>query len=437
MFTAALTLLTGIIFGLAPAIQASAVDTAESLKAGGRSSAAVRNRRFRSFLVCSEVALAVVLLIGARLLIESLWRLMGVNAGFTTDRLLSMRMQLPDSRYMDGGKVATLLRRVQERVDALPGVELAGAVTVLPLSGGAWSLEFAIEGRQAEVGAREMPAAQWRAISSDYFRTMGIPLLSGRDFNERDRQDSPRVVIINEALVRRFWPGDANPIGKRLTIQGEGGIWREIVAVVGEVRDFGLDDEPKAEMYVPYAQSSRRNFTLVVRTASADPLSLSAAVTREIWAVDKDQPITDIKSMEQVLGESLAPRRFVMLLLGAFAIVALVLAAIGIYGVMSYSVTQRTHEIGVRMALGAQQMDVLREIVAEGLGLTAGGVVLGLAAAFLLTRVISSLFYQVSAADPRIYASAALLLAATALLACYLPARRAAQVDPMIALRHE
>ena len=433
-FTLAVSLLTGIIFGLVPAIQASKPDVNEALKEGGRASS-VGHNRFRSVLVVSEVALSLVLLIGAGLMIRSFVHLLNSSPGLKPENVLTLDVGLPRTKYT-GPQQAAFFQQVIERLKSLPGVQSAGAVYPLPLSGAEEGMGFGIEGRAA-LAPGEVYNAGPRWVSPDYFNVMGIPLLRGRELTERDGSDSPRVVVINEAMAARYFP-DEEPIGKRVAFDqvNDKPNWREIVGVVGDVKHSALDSDPKPEMYFPFTQFPIFFMTFVVRTPG-DPLNLVAAARSEVLAVKNDQPISNVHTMEELLSNSVAQRRFNMLLLSIFAGVALLLAAVGSYGVMSYSVAQRTHELGVRMALGAQTSHVLALVVKQGMTLALAGVGIGLAAAFGLTRILASLLYGVSATDPLTFSVIALLLASVALLACYLPARRATKVDPMIALRYE
>jgi putative ABC transport system permease protein len=439
-FTLLVSLLAGVIFGLAPAFQASQPDLNQSLKEGGWKSRALPGRhRIRNLLVVGEVALALVLLIGAGLMIKSFLRVRSVHLGFNPEHVLTMQIALPPSQYAAGHPVSAFYRQLLARIEELPGVQSVGAVTVLPLSGDVSATSFTIEGRPP-LPTGEFLLANYRAISPHYFRTMGIPLLQGRDVAERDGEAAPTVVVINQTMAQRFWPGE-QPLGKRLRLKVKGQqISCEIVGVVGDVKYAELNAKATPEIYWPYAQNLRpgytSNMTLVVRTAS-DPVSMAAAVRSQVQAVDRNQPVFNIKTMEQYVVQAVASWRGATLLLSLFAALALVLAAVGIYSVMSYSVTQRTHEIGVRMALGAEPRDVLRLVVGQGMMLTLIGVIAGLAAAFALTRVMSEMLYGVSPTDPTTFAAIALLLAAVALMASYIPARRATKVDPMVALRYE
>ncbi|HEV2915193.1 MAG TPA: ABC transporter permease [Pyrinomonadaceae bacterium] len=437
-FTTALTFLTGIAFGLAPAISTSNPDLNETLKEGGRTSTGGAGRqRVRSLLVVSEIALSLLLLIGAGLLIKSFMRLQRVDPGFDPRNVLSMSIFLPGTKYPEESQHVAFFDQLDERAASLPGVEAVGMVSNLPVSGNFDTVSFYIEGQPVPAPAN-VPDVERYTINSDYFRAMGIPLLSGRPFGAQDRADAPAVAIIADTAARRFWPNES-PIGKRIklgSLDNPERPWISIVGVVGDVRHYGLDIAPEPQLYLPHRQNPTQFMTLVVRS-TGNPEGQIAAVREQVWAIDRDQPVFNIKPMESFVAESIAPRRFTMLLLGLFATVALVLAIIGLYGVMSYAVTQRTHEIGVRMALGAQGSDVLKMIVGHAMTLVMIGVVTGLVAAFALTRVISSFLYGVSATDAWTFVAVPLLLCAVAAAASYLPARRATKVDPMVALRYE
>ena len=434
-FTLAISVLTGVLFGLAPALHASKLDLNEALKEGERGSTEGKRSGIRRLLVISEIALALILLVGGGLMIRSFLRLQSIDPGFNPRNVLTMTVSLAGSQHSTSTKRLVFFDELLGRIESLPGVQSASGINHLPLGGDTWGIGFAIEGRPLPPPG-ERPGAVYRIVRPHYFQTMGATLLEGRDFTERDNESAPGVVIINETFARRHWPNE-DPIGKRIRIAIDESGPREIVGVVKDVKQRDWTAEPQPEMYLPHFQAAApRYLTLVVR-ADSNPLNLAAAVEGEVWAIDKNLPVSEVRSMEEVIAASIAQQRFNVLLLGIFASVALILAAVGIYGVMSYSVTQRTQEIGIRMALGAQTSDVLKMVVGQVMKLVAIGIGAGLIGAFLLTRLLSSLLYQVSATDPVTFAVIALVLTSVALLACYLPARRAAKVDPMTALRYE
>jgi putative ABC transport system permease protein len=395
--------------------------------------------RLRETIVLAEVALALILLVGAGLLIRSFLSLIKVDPGFTPQNVLTMNISLPDSRYRDADSMIAFEQQAIGRLQTLPGVKSAAGVFGLPLGNGAVAGDFTVEGQTAPFpGSRPFIAAK-KVVAGDYFRALGIPLVKGRYFDEHDSQQSHHVVIVSQSLAHYYWPrGDA--IGRRLKPGFPGDAWCTVVGVIGDTKQYSLDETPAPSMYLPYeqapAQFLMQDITLVVRTA-LQPLSLLQAARHAAESVDPDLPVFDVATMEQLVYRSASAPRFNTILLGIFASLALTLAAIGIYGVISYSVTQRTHEIGVRMALGARARDVVRQIIGQGMRRTLAGIVLGLAGALVLTRFLSSLLYGVRPADPITFLAGSLLLLAVATLACYVPARRAATVDPMIALRHE
>ena len=435
-FTLGVSLLTGIIFGLVPAIESSRLNLNEGLKEGGRGAVGDgRSNRLRSLFVVAEIALALILLIGSGLMIKSFLRLQDVDPGFRADNLLTVKVLLPETKYDKPEKLTAFFRQALEGIRRLPGVKDASAASYLPFTGLAAATDFTIEGQPAPPTGQGY-GVDVRVIDPAFFQTMGIPLLKGRTFTEREATEQSNVVIINERLARQYFAGE-DPIGKRLVIDmTDPLVPTEIVGVVGDVKHEGLDSDIRALAYWPHPQLPYPFMNLVIRTGS-DPSNLVAAVEREVQAIDKDQPITDVRTMEQLLSESVSRMRFSAFLLSIFAALALVLASVGIYGVMAYVVTQRTHEIGIRMALGARASDVLKMVVGQGMILALIGVGIGLVASLALTRVISSLLYGVSATDPLTFGSIALLLTVVALLACYIPARKAAKVDPMVALRYE
>ena len=433
-FTFGIALATGLVFGLAPALLSSRTNFNSALKEGGReTSATSRGARVRSALVVSEVALALMLLIGAGLLIRSFVNLQRVDPGFNPNNVLRVDINIPRTRYPERNQSAAFYKQLLDRVARLPGVEHAGAVSSLPLSGGGTDSNFAIEG-QPPVEPDHRPVAWYSSITPAYFRAMGIRLLKGRELTELDSADAPKVVLISETMARRYFP-DEEPVGKRLVFGG-GTDLREIVGVISDVKHFGMSVDSRPSMYFPHDQNPARGMSLVVRT-QGNPLTLAAAIRGEVSELDRDLAVSNVMTMEQLVGTSLAAPRFVLLLLGAFAAVAMLLSAIGVYGVVSYSVTRRSHEIGVRMALGAQVSDVLKLVVGQGMTLVLGGVGLGLIAAFALSRVMESLLFGISATDIATFASTAMLLAGVALGACFVPALGATKVDPMESLRCE
>jgi putative ABC transport system permease protein len=433
-FTLVVSLLTGIAFGMIPALRGSRTDLNETLKEGGRSSSGNNRNRLGGIFVISEVALALLLLAGAGLMLRSFIRLMNVDPGFDPHNVLAIAIRPPETKY-NSAQQESFSRQLLERVRALPGVRSAGVVFP-PLWVWDNTSGFRIEGEappsREEAESRSIVN---KVVSPNYFKTLNIQLLKGRVIDEGDGPNKPHVVVINEAMARRYWP-NSDPIGHRI-FSGDDTTWREIVGVVRDVRYNSLDKEAGGQVYAPFDRNAGLSYrTLVVRT-DGDPLGLVPAVRGEIKAIDRDQPISSIHTMEEMIAKSASQRRFNLLLLAIFAGVALLMAAVGIYGVMAYSVGQRTHEIGLRMALGATTADVLRLLLGQGMKLVVMGVGIGLAAAIALTRLISSLLFDVRATDPVTFVAIALLLAVVALLACYVPARRAAKVDPVVALRFE
>jgi putative ABC transport system permease protein len=443
-FTFAAALLSGLVFGLAPALQFSKPALNDSLKDGGRGATAGPGRvLIRAVLVVSEITLSLILLTGAGLMVRSFLHLQSVDLGYDPHNLLTLRLSLPEARYPEAQQVISFYQRLAERLERLPGVESVGTIHALPLSGMASVRPFTIEGAPQEPG--KAPVVQYRLISPGYFRAMKIPLIRGRDFAKQDEGQAPGVVIINQALQRRYFPNE-DPVGRRITIGGFDNQWGEIIGVVGDVRHWWAGVEPVPEMYWDYSQSwlarsttlsrHRRSLSLALRT-TGDPQSLIQDVRREVNALDKALPVSSVRTMEERMGSTLAGTRFNTLLLLLFAGLALILAVVGLYSVISYVVAESTHEIGVRMALGAQAGDVLRLVLGQGMKLTLTGVGIGLLASFGLTRVIKDMLYGVGPADPLTFVAIAVLLTATALIACYIPARRATKVDPMVSLRYE
>jgi putative ABC transport system permease protein len=478
-FTFGLSLLTGVLFGLVPALQFSKPDLNHALKEGAAVTNAGfrlwRHQRTRSLLAISEIALALALLVGAGLLIRSYWRLQQVKPGFQPQNLLTLQLEFPWYRYGAGAMVNSFVTLLSENLAALPGVESVGATASLPLTGAGNFRFFSIEGHPnidpheeedlpfgwsppapppLKLGTQTIRVltAFHSEVSPGYFQTMGIPLQRGRGFDGHDDAQSQRVVIINEAMARRFWP-EEDPLGKRLKLGSllTSDPWLTIVGVVGNVRHFALDDKPRPEFYRPLQQAAERKnsdtqaraafrdtdrVSLVIR-ANTQPAALVEAVQKLVWSFDQEQPIQRLATMEELLAETTAPRRFNLLLFGCAAAVALLLAGVGVYGVMAYLVAQRTHELGIRLALGAQHSDILRLMLWQGMQLALAGLALGLVAALALTRWLKNLLFDISATDPLTFMAIALLLAGITLLACYFPARRATRVDPLIALRHE
>lgn len=437
IFTLVLSVLTSFIFGLAPAWQASKSDLNETLKEGGRgNSGGAKQNRVRSLLVISEIALALVLLIASGLMIKSFVRLQNVNPGFNPENLITLELELPENKYADKERQAAFQKEIVQRIREIPGVQNTGAVNYLPFSGNELNSSLTIEGKPVP-NVADRPRAFCRNISPNYFQAMGISLPQGRSFADGDNADAPAVAIVNETAARRSWANE-NPLGKRFKLgrPESKNPWVTIVGIVGGVshRTLGVASQP--EVYFPFQQNPGPILTLVVRTAS-DPKAFTAAVRREVSAIDKDLPVSNIKFMDEILAGSVAQPRVYALLLGIFAGLALVLASIGTYGVMSYSVTQRTHEIGIRMALGAQRSDVLKLIIKQGMTLALAGIIIGLIASFAVTRILASQLFGVSATDLVTFAAIPILLVIVTVIACYIPAVRATKVNPMIAVRYE
>ncbi|HYG08780.1 MAG TPA: ABC transporter permease [Pyrinomonadaceae bacterium] len=440
IFTLVVSVLTGLLFGLAPALQASKSNLNETLKDGGRTSAGVGRQRMRNLLVVSEVALSLLLLVSAGLLIKSFNRLQQTELGFDPTNVLTLRVPLPEARYKENGQVENFWDELLRRVRALPGVESAGLTRGLPMNGGIES-GVMVEGQET-TNPRDGTVAVSLYVEPGYFNAMNITLLRGRFLSDQDTKDAPLAVMVDEMFVSRFFP-NADPIGKRLRVGGDRAPLRNIVGVFKHIKHYGPDEEGRVEIFTPYKQvpaenfaASNRSLWLAVKT-KGDPTSLAPAIRNEVLQMDKDQPISNVGTMEQIVAATVAPQKFATWLLAVFAASAMLLAAVGIYGVMAYTVTQRTHEIGIRMALGAGRRDVLRMVVSQGMKLAFIGVAIGLVGAFALTRLMSSLLYGVSATDPLTYGGVSVLLATVALLACLIPARKATRVDPMIALRYE
>jgi putative ABC transport system permease protein len=436
-FTAAVALATAVLSGLAPALQAPYSDLNAALKEGGRNtSQGAGHKRLRATLAASEIALAVVLLVGAGLLIRSLRQLLKVDPGFNPQNVLAMGVSLPEQQYPKPEQVRAFCREVLGRIQRLPGVSLAAIGTELPMSGSHTRSDITIEG-QPLPAVGYFPHPDFHFISPDYFRVMGIPLLRGRVFLESDNEKAPVAVLISQGLARRYWPG-GDAVGKRL-LRGryskDNNKWLDIVGVVGDTKQYGLGNETRMEVYLSYLQDPPGDMRFVVRSDS-DPTTLTAAIKNEIWAVDRGEP-ADAVTMQQLVTSSTGGRRSTVMLLSVFAALALVLAGVGIYSVIAYSVSQRTQEIGIRMALGAGRGDVVKMVVRQGMTLTFIGVAAGLTAALVLTRLMASLLFHIGSTDPLTYIAVSLILSAVALVASYVPARRATRVDPIAALRYE
>lgn len=436
LWTLTISIVTGLLFGLAPAVQASRPDLNKALKdSSGRNHGSSQGSGLRNLLVVSEVTVALLLLVGAGLMTKSFVRLQQVNPGFEATNVVSMYIALPTQKYRRQ-QVNTFYDQLLERVRNLPRVKSAAGIDPLPLSNTDVTTNFVVEGAPV-VNLADRPDAGRRIITPGYFQTMGIPILKGRSFTEQDRENTPNVIVVNEALASRYWPNE-DAIGKRLSFEDDPGkpLWREIVGVAGNVKHKALEIDVMPEVYFPYQQFPGNFMNLVVHTDS-DPVSMIPAIRNQVLSIDKDQPVADIMTMEQRLARSVASSRFVMLLLSSFSVLALGLAAVGIYGVMAYLVTQRTQEIGVRMALGAQRHDVLRLVVGKGMVLAIIGTAIGLGAALALTRLMRSLLFEVTPTDWLTFVIASMVLLTVAVLACYIPARRATKVDPLVALRYE
>jgi predicted permease len=437
-FTLVASVLTGILFGLAPALQISKTDVQESLKESGRgASSSRRHNRLRNLLIVGEVALSVVLLVGAGLLFRSFLQLESVHTGFTSQQVLTVQLSPAGSNYRRDADYMAFYSQTMQRVSAIPGVESVGAINTLPLDKGP-TAGFRIEGRPP-LTIDKWPGGNYRTVSADYFRAMNIPLVQGRAFNERDTENAPLVIIVNQALAARDFPNE-DPVGKRINLgnmdpKGQP-VWWEIVGVAANVRSLELREEATPEFYLSALQDTFRNMFVVVRT-SVEPTSVAASVRRAAAEVDKTAAVSDIKTMEHIVNDAVTQPRFNLFLLGLFSGIALLLSAAGIYGVTAYSVTQRTHEFGIRMALGAQVSDVLKMILRQGMLLIAAGIAVGLVASIALTRLLKTLLFGVTVTDPLTFVAITLLLTLVALLACYIPARRATKVDPLVALRYE
>src|SRR5215204_1892524 len=433
-FTLGITVLTGLIFGVMPALQTSRVDLNDTLKEGGRGNTGIRSRA-RSFLVVAEIAMSLMLLVGAGLMIQSFLRLRSVNIGLNPKNVLTAGVNLPQSKYPRDQR-AIFFKQLLERVRNLPGVEAASATATVPLSGDNWGRSITVEGFPV-LPVGQAPMIQHTVVTPGYFRTMGIPLLAGRDFTDADTKGTPDVTIVDERLAREYWPNDT-PIGKRIRFgpPEDNEPWHIVIGVVSAVRHQRMQEETRESVYLPHAKMPVNGLSLVARTSS-DPRDFVAAIRREVAQLDPDLPVSGVATMEEVVAESIWQPRLYATLFSVFASGALILALIGIYGVMAFLVQTRTHEIGIRMALGATARDVFKLIVGRGMKLTAIGILIGVAGAAALTRLMHSLLFNTSATDPITFILISVLLSLAAFLACYIPARRAAKVDPLVALRYE
>jgi putative ABC transport system permease protein len=432
LFALAVSVVTGWLFGLVPALQLARTDLQSFLKEGARGGGeSARWNRIRGGFVVAQVALSLILLVSAGLLIRSFDKLLRVDVGFRPERLLSLEYRLPRTKYKDVAAQWNFHRQVVEQIQQVPGVQSVSLVRGLPFSGNGATTAITLPDREPPPKGME-PEVMVNTATPNYFETLGIPFIEGRLFGDQDQANTPAVLIINQTMARRFWPNQ-DPLGKQINVGGSAGT---VVGVVGDAKHYWLEEESKPQMYAPYSQQPGLFATVVIRT-SVEPLSLSESVRQALWKVDADQPMWKIRTVEFLVNRSTADRKFLMALMGIFATLALVLTIIGLYGVISYLVNQRTQEIGIRMALGAQTHDILRMVLKQGMLLVLTGVALGLAAAWLSTSLMSRLLYQVSPTDPLTFAAIAALLITVALLACYLPARRAAKVDPLVALRYE
>jgi putative ABC transport system permease protein len=437
-FTLAASVLTGLLFGLAPVFHLTRFGVHDAMKesshgAGG----SVHRSRLRHALIVAEVALSVVLLAGEGLLFRSFLQLQSVNAGFTPEQVLTARLSPSGEKFKTDSDYIKYYENVLARIGALPGVREAGVINTLPLQKGP-TFRFRVEGR-APLPIDKWPPANYRSVSPNYFHVLNIPVLQGRPFTDRDNEQAPTVLLVNQSIAEKYFPGE-NAVGKRInfgrTDSNQQPIWREIVGVVADVKNMELKEQPEPEIYFSSLQSPFEAMSIVIRS-SVEPGSLAGAVRGAVAEVDKTVPVADIETMDRIITESVMQPRFNMVLLGLFSAIALMLSAAGIYGVTSYTVTQRTHELGIRLALGAQLGDVLRLILKQGLAVILIGVAIGLAAAFVLTRLLRTLVFGISTNDPVTFIGITLLLSLVALIACYVPARRATKVDPLVALRYE
>jgi predicted permease len=432
-FNLGASLLTGVLFGLAPALRFSRTELQETLKDSSATTTDGRGKKLRSALVVSEVAISVALLVGAGLMVKSLVVLLQSDNGYDPNSVLTMQLKVSRSRYREREQLSNLLHRVLQTVQAQPGVDKATLSANLPGTSDGWQTDIAPEGHRPNKPGEQINT-DWSIVTADYFQTMKIPLLRGRTFTRDEDEQGKPVVIVDENLARRFWPNE-DAVGKHLKYDSS--TWHEIIGVVPEVRTFGSDAKPRIKIYTPLGRAPQRNITLSIRAKDLDPESLAAAVTNAVREIDKDLPVSEVATFESILACESSPRRFSAVLFTIFAALALVLAATGVYGVLSYSVSQRTHEVGIRMALGAGRRDVLRLFMGQGMMLVLLGLLIGIAGAFALTRLMASLLFGVSTTDLFTFAMVSVGLMLVGLFACYIPARRATKVDPLVALRYE
>ena len=432
-FNLVVSLLTGILFGIAPALRFSKTELQETLKDSSSTTTEVQGKRLRGALVICEVALSVTLLVGAGLLVRSMVRLLNANMGFDPQHILTMEIKVSRNRYQDRVQLRRVLQQVLERVKAQPGVETAALSANLPGLTDGWQNDIWPEG-QPQLRPGEQINVDWSIVSADYFKTMKIPILKGRSFTRDEDEQGKPVLLVDENLARRFWPNE-EAVGKH--VKYDSPVWHEVIGVVREVPIFGSQAKPLIKIYTPMGRATQRNPVLSIRSSNTDPQSLTAAITREVQAVDKDLPVTEVATLNEVLEREVSTRRFNAWLFSVFALLALVLTATGVYGVISYSVARRTHEVGIRMALGAGSRDVVRLFVSQGMKLVLAGLIIGLAGSFALTRLMTTLLFGVSTTDRPTFALVSLGLLVVGLLACYVPARHATKVDPLVALRYE
>jgi putative ABC transport system permease protein len=435
-FTLALSLLTGVIFGIVPALSGSRPDLLRLLReSSARNLMSFGLRSMRGWLVVTELALALILLLGAGLLVRSFKHLNAIDLGFDRENVLTARTSLPRSVYRKGEQTSAFYQQLFDRMRSLPGVTSAGAISNTPLTGFGIIAFMEIEGNPRLDQQKDAPIGVG-SVSSDYFRTMNIPLLSGRGYDERDKADGAKVAIVNQAFARRFFP-NSDPLGKRVGFGCEDGLCRTIVGVVGNVKQESITDSVAPEIYLPFSQMPMNSMTLFLRTNGGNPADLARALRSEVLAIDRNQPVYDVKTLDQRVVQTIAASRSLMFLFSGFALLALVLAAVGTYGIVSYSVSQRTREIGIRMALGARAVDVLRMVLKNGLKLVLAGIVIGVGGALALTRFLTTLLFGVTPTDALTFVVVSVVLLAVALIACLAPARRATKVNPLDALRNE